>query len=147
MENQLARDKEKIAALQDQIAANESEIGLIRRRLTDLQDEEKRYKLEAQRMMNEIQRVSYELECEVKQRLSLENDKQSLEEELVFLKEVHSKEIEELKHLSFKDSGIDPSTFFKSELSTAIKEIREEYENLNQSQRNELEGWYRMKVS
>jgi chromosome segregation ATPase len=118
VESLLNKDKEKIASLQDQIAANESEIGLLRRRLCDLQDEEKRYKAEAQRMMSEIQRVSFELECEIKQRLSLENDKQSLEEELLFLKEVHSKELDELKHLSLRESGIDPSAFFKSEKKT-----------------------------
>lgn len=146
LENYLNTDKVKIKTLQDQIAANESEIGLLRRRLQDLQDEEKRFKNETQRMRNEIERVSYELENEMKQRLILENDKQSLEEELLFLKEVHAKEIEELKHLALHDSGIDPSMFFKSELSSAIKEIREEYENLNVSQRNELEGWYRLKV-
>jgi len=76
----------------------------------------------------------------------LENDKQSLEEELIFLKEIHAKEIEELKHLQFQHQGIDPAIFFRNELSSAIKEIRDEYESLNQSQRSELEGWYRIKV-
>jgi predicted nucleic acid-binding Zn-ribbon protein len=146
LEKYLNVDKERIKSLQDQIAANESEIGLLRRRLNDLQDEEKRYKQETQRVRNEIERVSNELENEMKQRLMLENDKQSLEEELCFIKEVHAKEIEEIKHLAFQESGIDPSQFFKSELSTAIREIREEYESLNVSQRNEMEGWYRIKV-
>lgn len=147
IEAYLNEDKQKIVKLREQIAANESELGLLRRRLQDLQDEEKRYKQETQRMMNEIQRVSYELETEMKQRLMLENDKQSLEEELVFLREVHAKELEELKNLALQDSGLDPSVFFKSELANAIKEIRDEYESLNQSQRNELEGWYRLKIN
>ncbi len=146
VEETLENDKSRIGSLLDQIAANEAEIGLLRRRLADLQDEEKKYKQEILRMMNEISRVQFELENEMKQRLMLENDKQSLEEELVFLKEIHSKEIDELKHLSLQESGIDPTMFFKSELSNAIKEIREEYEHLNQSQRAELEGWYRIKV-
>ena len=146
LEKYLNADKDRIKSLQDQIAANESEIGLLRRRLNDLQDEEKRYKQETQRVRNEIERVSNELENEMKQRLMLENDKQSLEEELCFIKEVHAKEIEEIKHLAFQESGIDPSQFFKSELSTAIREIREEYESLNLSQRSEMEGWYRIKV-
>lgn len=147
VEAYLNNEKQKIKDLQEQIAANESEIGLLRRRLQDLQDEEKRYKQEAHRMMNEIQRVSSELECEMKQRLMLENDKQSLEEELLFIKEIHAKELEELKHLALQDAGLDPSLFFKSELANAIREIRQEYESLNQTQRTELEGWYRIKVS
>lgn len=140
------KEKERVTYLQEQIASNESEISLLKRRLQDLQDEEKRYKDEAVRMMNEIQRVSYELESEMKSRLILENDKQSLEEELIFLKEIHAKEIEELKQLQFQHQGIDPAVFFKNELSHAIKEIREEYEALNQTQKSEMEGWYRIKV-
>jgi len=147
VEHLLDKEKQRIAYLQEQIAANESEIGLLRRRLADLNDEEKRFKQEAARMLAEIQRVSFELETEMKNRLMLENDKQSLEEELIFLKEVHTKEIEELKHLQFQQQGLDPALFFKNELSHAIKEIRDEYESLNQSQRSELEGWYRIKVS
>lgn len=119
----------------------------MRRRLNDLQDEEKRLKQETVRMMGEIQRVSSELEFETKQRLMLENDKQSLEEQLLFLKEIHAKEIEELKHLALHESGIDPTVFFKNELASAIKDIREEYETLNQTQRNDLERWYRLRVS
>jgi len=48
--------------------------------------------------------------------------------------------------LQFQHQGIDPAVFFKNELSQAIKEIRDEYESLNQSQRSELEGWYRIKL-
>lgn len=147
VENVMTKEKQRVAYLQEQISANESEISLLKRRLQDLQDEEKRYKQEAARMVGEIQRVSYELETEMKSRLMLENDKQSLEEELIFLKEIHAKEIEELKHLQFQHQGIDPAIFFKNELSQAIKEIRDEYESLNLSQRSELEGWYRIKVS
>lgn len=147
LEEHLNKDKARIATLQDQIAANESEIGLLRRRLNDLQDEEKRLKQETMRMMGEIQRVSGELEFEMKQRLMLENDKQNLEEQLLFLKEIHAKEIDELKHLALQESGIDPALFFKNELASAIKEIREEYETINQTQRNDLERWYRLRVS
>ncbi len=140
------KEKERVAYLQEQISANESEISLLKRRLQDLQDEEKRCKNEAVRMLNEIQRVSLELETEMKSRLMLENDKQSLEEELIFLKEIHAKEIDELKQLQFQHQGIDPAIFFKNELGHAIREIRDEYESLNQTQKAELEGWYRIKV-
>lgn len=146
IEGLIGRDKDKIQVLQDKIAANDAEIGLLKRRLGDLQDEEKRLKQETNRMLGEIQRVSSELEFETKQRLMLENDKQSLEEQLLFLKEIHAKEIEELKHLALQESGIDPTVFFKNELASAIKDIREEYETLNQTQRNDLERWYRLRV-
>ena len=99
------KEKDRANYLQEQISANESEISLLKRRLQDLNDEEKRCKQEAVHMMNEITRVSFELETEMKNRLMLENDKQSLEEELIFLKEIHAKEIEELKQMQFHNQG------------------------------------------
>ena len=149
LEKHAEADKSRISALQDEIAANEAEMGLLRRRVQDLNDEEKRYRQETQRVRAEIERVAAELEHEMKQRLTLESDKQSLEEELCFMRDVHAKEIDEIKHLALQDSssGVDPALFFRSELSTAIKEIRGEYEALSVSQRNEMEGWYRVKVN
>lgn len=105
VEGLVNKEKERANYLQEQISANESEISLLKRRLQDLNDEEKRCKQEAVHMMNEITRVSFELETEMKNRLMLENDKQSLEEELIFLKEVHAKEIEELKQMQFHQQG------------------------------------------
>lgn len=146
LEKYMVNERSKMVGLQDQIVSNESEIGLLKRRLSDLQDEEKRVKQETNRMKSEVQRVANDLEIEMKQRLMLENDKQMLEEELLFLKEIHAKELEEIKQLALKDSGIDPAQYFKDELATAIREIRVEYETLNQFQRTELERWYKVKV-
>jgi len=41
---------------------------------------------------------------------------------------------------------LDSSQFFKSELANAIREIRNEYEQINNNQRAEMEQWYRMKI-
>lgn len=79
--------------------------------------------------------------------MQLENEKQSLEEEINFLKQIHAQEIEELKQANLIGTALDPANFFKHELSNAIRDIREEYEQLNNQQRNELESWYRMKVT
>ncbi len=87
----------------------------------------------------------------MKQRLSLENDKQSLEEELLFLREMHAKEIEELRNAAAAASMVsaapssDPATCFRSELATAIKRIREDYDTFTRNQRNELENHFRVK--
>ncbi len=80
-------------------------------------------------------------------RVQLENQKQNLQEEMHFLKEIHSQEIEEIKQTNVMDTSLDPKHFFKHELSNAVKNIREEYEQINQQQRTELESWYRMKVT
>jgi len=132
--------------LNKQIAENEAEINLLKRRLGDLEDEAKRYKIETQRLLSEIQRITAELDTETLQRVQLENEKNGLEEELSFLRQMHAQELEDLRQKSFLDVGLDSSQFFKSELANAIREIRNEYEQINNNQRAEMEQWYRMKI-
>ena len=78
--------------------------------------------------------------------MQLENEKNGLEEELSFLRQMHAQELEDLRQKSFLDVGLDSSQFFKSELANAIREIRNEYEQINGNQRAEMEQWYRMKI-
>ncbi len=144
---QVGNDKARIGSLLEQIAENESEAGLLRRRLADLQDEERRLRGETQRIAGEVQRLTLELESEINQRIMLENDKQALEEQLAFIRTMHTRELDELKAQAFKDSGINPEEFFKNELATAIREIRKEYEAANHAQRAELDRVYRCKVA
>ncbi len=139
-------DNSRIEKLNQEIASNEAEINLLKRRLGDLEDEAKRYKIESQRLLSEIQRLNSELEAENVQRVQLENEKHSLEEEVSFLKQLQAQELEDLRASSFMDCGIDSSQFFKSELANAIREIRNEYEQINNNQRTEMEHWYSMKV-
>lgn len=106
-------DKARIDDLNKQIADNEAEINLLKRRLGDLEDEAKRYKLETQRLLAEIQRITAELDSETLQRVQLENEKNGLEEELSFLRQMHSQELEDLRQKSFLDVGLDSSQFFK----------------------------------
>ena len=105
----------------------------------DLEDEQKRYRAESQKLILDIQRVTEDLDHETIARVQLENEKQSLEDERTFLKDIHSEEMEELKQTNLIGSTLDSTKFFKNELSNAVKNIREEYEQLNLQQRNELE--------
>jgi len=90
-------DKARIDDLNKQIADNEAEINLLKRRLGDLEDEAKRYKVETQRLLGEIQRITAELDTETLQRVQLENEKNGLEEELSFLRQMHAQELEDLR--------------------------------------------------
>ena len=141
-----ADDKAKIDALNKQIAENEAEINLLKRRLIDLEDEAKRYKVEIQRLMVEIQKISVELDSETLQRVQLETEKSALEEELSFLRQMHAQELDDLRQKSFVNIGLDSSQFFKSELANAIREIRNEYETINNNQRADMEQWYKLKM-
>ena len=145
LENKAA-SKAKIDDLNRQICSNESEINLLKRRLADLEDEAKRYKLEAQKIIAEIQRITTDLDSETLLRLQLENEKNVLEEELSFLRQMHAQELEEMRRKSFVDVGLDSTQFFKSELAQAIKQIRNEYETINNNQRQDMEQWYRTKL-
>ena len=115
--------------------------------LGDLEDEAKRFKTETQRLLSEIQRITAELDSETVQNAQLHNEKRGLEEELAFLRQVHGQELEDLRQQSFISSGIESSQFFKSELSNAIRDIRNEYEQINTSRRAEMENWYNLKVN
>ena len=103
--------------------------------------------LNLKKLVLDIQRVTQDLDQETIARVQLENEKQSLEEEINFLKQIHAQEIEELKQANLIGTALDPANFFKHELSSAIRDIREEYEQLNNQQRTELESWYRLKVT
>ncbi|KAI3381669.1 hypothetical protein SNEBB_004565 [Seison nebaliae] len=139
-------DKDRIYQLEQQIAKNEAEINLLRRRLADVDEEIKRYKAETQRLLSELQRLGSELDNETLARVQLENERQTLEEELSFIKQIHEQELNELRALSARDTGIDSSQYFKHELANAIKDIRDEYEQANLQQRAEMESYYRMKT-
>jgi lamin B len=42
--------------------------------------------------------------------------------------------------------GFDPAQFYRTELERAIRDIRGDFEQLNQEQKRELEEWYRIKT-
>ncbi|CAF4506452.1 unnamed protein product [Rotaria sp. Silwood2] len=132
-------DRRQIELLQKQLFDNEADLDLFRRRLTDLEDEQKRFNVESKKLTLDIQRITKDLDHEIISRIELENQNHDLEKEIQFLKEIHLQEIEELKQINLNDTILDPTKFFQHELSNAIKNIRQEYEQLNYQQRHELE--------
>ncbi|CAF1033778.1 unnamed protein product [Rotaria sordida] len=141
-------DRKQIEFLQKQLFDNEADLNLIHRRLTDLEDEQKRCHIESKQLLLDIQRIKNDLNDEIISRIQLENQKENLEKELEFLKDIHLHEIEELKQINLNNTPtLNPTKFFQYELSNAIKNIRQEYEQLNFQQRHELESWYQSKVT
>ena len=68
-----------------------------------------------------------------------------MEEQIAFLKAVHEQEVSELSRLQ-TIVGFDPAQFYRTELERAIRDIRGDFEQLNQEQKRELEEWYRIKT-
>ncbi|CAF0888530.1 unnamed protein product [Adineta ricciae] len=140
-------DRRKIDQLQKQICDNEADIHLFHRRLNDLQEEQKRYRMTSQNLILDIQQITKELDHEIITRVQLENQKEKLEEEIELLKRLHAQKIEQIKQISLINVSFDPTNLFEHQLSTAIKTIRAEYDQRNYHLRNELEAWYQWKVA
>ncbi|KHJ93375.1 hypothetical protein OESDEN_06717 [Oesophagostomum dentatum] len=105
-----------------------AEISLLKRRIAQLEDEVKRIKQENQRLLSELQRARTDLDQETLNRIDYQNQVQTLLEEIDFLRRVHDNEIKELQTLASRDTTPENREFFKNELSSAIRDIREEYD-------------------
>jgi chromosome segregation ATPase len=140
------QDKLKINSLQSTIEENQRELEHLQRLMQDLMQDIDKYRNEMKHLYEEISRLLIELDQETMARIKIENEKQTLEEQIPFLSAIHEQEMNELRNLSSPNIGIDPTTFYKNELQRAIREIRNDFENLSKSQRSELEEYYRIKT-
>ncbi|CAF2939828.1 unnamed protein product [Rotaria sp. Silwood2] len=140
------QDKLKINSLQSTIDENQREFEHVQRLMADSMSDIEKYRNEMKHLYEEISRLLIELDQETMARIKIENEKQTLEEQIPFLSAIHEQEMNELRNLSSPNIGIDPTTFYKNELQRAIREIRNDFENLSRSQRLELEEYYKIKT-
>lgn len=140
------QDKSKINSLQSTLEENQRELEHLQRLMGDSMSDIEKYRNEMKHLYEEISRLLIELDQETMARIKIENEKQTLEEQIPFLSAIHEQEMNELRNLSSPNIGIDPTTFYKNELQRAIREIRNDFENLSRSQRAELEEYYRIKT-
>merc|ERR1712002_503606 len=75
-----------------------------------------------------------------------ENRRQTLEEELEFLKQVHEQEMKELAALAYRDTTAENRDFWKNEMGNALREIQSTYDEKMDAMRTEMETYYNMKV-
>ncbi|KAK0404807.1 hypothetical protein QR680_017640 [Steinernema hermaphroditum] len=139
-------DREKIDELLVILSNIEAEINLLRRRIADLEEEVSRIKQENHRLIGELQRARTDLDQETLNRIDYQNQVQTLLEEIDFLRRVHDQEIKELQTLAARDTTPENREFFKNELASAIRDIRAEYDQVYNVNRNDMESWYRLKV-
>jgi intermediate filament protein if len=66
-------------------------------------------------------------------------------EELEFLRRVHDQEVNELQAL-INMQPADTKSFFQNEIALAIRDIRDEYDNIALQVKADTESWYRLKV-
>ncbi|CAF0704106.1 unnamed protein product [Brachionus calyciflorus] len=143
--NLIQADKNKMANLEYLLQENQVELDLLRRQMHDAESDIEKYKREVARLNEDLQRLLSDLDQETLRRVRLENEKQTLEEQIPFLNAIHEQEIAELRSLQ-AGSHIDPAQFYRHELERAIRDIRGDFEDLNEQQKRELEEWYRIKT-
>merc|ERR1712127_781044 len=134
-----------MAGLEYLYQENQVELDLLRRQMHDAESDIEKYKKEVVRLNDDLSRLLSDLDQETLKRVKLENEKQTLEEQIPFLNAIHEQEMAELKSMQ-AGSHIDPAQFYRHELERAIRDIRGDFEDLSEQQKRELEEWYKIKT-
>lgn len=138
-------DKIKIQNLERLLENTRHDGDYLRGQLDDINEQIAKYMNEQRRYMDQLKQLKDDLDRETVERVARQNEVQTLEEQIAFLKAIHEQEMAELGRLQ-SIVGFDPTQFYRNELERAIRDIRGDFEHLNQEQKRELEEWYRIKT-
>ncbi|XP_050415726.1 60 kDa neurofilament protein isoform X8 [Patella vulgata] len=141
-----SQDRDLINKLNQQISELEAEVRMLRRSNESLETERARDKSIIQRLNDELEKLRIAVNEETLGRLEAENRRQTLEEEIEFMKSVHEQELKELAALAYRDTTAENREFWKNELSQAIRDIQNEYDSKVDSIRGDMEAYYNLKV-
>lgn len=143
---QLNADKQRIGSLEHLIRDNRGELDMLRKQSNELESDINKYKSEVARLNDELRKLLTTLDKETLRRAKLECEKQTLAEQIPFLNAVHEQEMAELRSLQAAGAQIDPAQFYRHELERAVRDIRNDFDELSEQQKRELEQWYKFKV-
>jgi len=138
-------DKNKIQNLERLLDNTKQDSEYLKGQLNDINEQIAKYVDEQRRLFDQLRQLKDDLDKETIDRVARQNEVQTLEEQIAFLKAVHEQEVSELSRLQ-TIVGFDPAQFYRTELERAIRDIRGDFEQLNQEQKRELEEWYRIKT-
>jgi intermediate filament protein if len=124
----------------------EGEIALLRRRLESLEGDRNKDKNLAKKLQDALNAARADLDNETLLHIDAENRRQTLEEELEFLKAVHDQELKELQAMAYRDTTGENREYWKNEMGSALREIQQAYDEKVDGMRHELEGYYNLKV-
>lgn len=139
-------DRDHINKLNQQLSDYEGEIAMLRRTIESLETERARDKATINRLQQEVDKLRIDLNNETLAHLDAENRRQTLEEEMEFMKKVHEQELKELAALAYRDTTAENREFWKSELAQAIRDIQQEYDAKVDQLRGDMEGFYNLKI-
>jgi intermediate filament protein if len=138
-------DKNKIQNLENLMEHTKQDAEYLKGQLHDINEQIAKYVEEQRRLYEQLSQLKDDLDKETIDRVARQNEVQTLEEQISFLKAVHEQEVSELSRLQ-TIVGFDPAQFYRTELERAIRDIRGDFEQLNSEQKRELEEWYRIKT-
>ena len=138
--------KNHLKTLREKIFELEKKIELIRKTIADNDDEIALYHAELQRIRADVAHLISEIANEATQKQLLLAEKSVLEQELKALDTAQKFDVEQLRS-KVAIANVDPAPFFESELTSAIREIRKQFETMTDQQQQQLQNYYQAKVS
>jgi chromosome segregation ATPase len=144
--DQINGAKGQLKQLREKIIDLEKKIELIRKTIADNDDEIALYNAELQRIRSDVANLISEIANEATQKQLLLAEKSVLEQELKALETAHKFDVEQLRS-KVAIANVDPAPFFESELTSAIREIRKQFETITDQQQQQLQNYYQAKVS
>lgn len=137
-------DRNKLANLMHVNENIAAEMTILEKRYRDTSDDINHYMNEIEKLRDKLKAARTELDNESLNRIKLQNEIQTLDDTLAFIKAIHEEEINEFRALAIP--AVDSSQFYRTELTKAISNIRRDFDNLNRVQQGELEEYYRVKT-
>lgn len=138
--------RERIDQQNQQLSDYEAEINLLRRRVESLGGDRDKDKRQIAQLQDALNRARIDLDNETLLHADAENQRQALEDELEFLKNLHEQELKELAALAYRDTTSENREFWKNEMGGALRDIQRIYDDKMDAIRNDMETFYNMKV-
>jgi intermediate filament protein if len=139
-------ERERSQRNNQQLSDYEAEINLLRRRVEQLESDRDKDKKTIVTLQDALNRTRVDLDNETLLHVDAENRRQTLEEELEFLKQVHEQELKELAALAYRDTTAENREYWKNEMGQALREIHQVYDDKMEGMRGELETFYNLKI-